>query len=123
MKTPMKTHPKTDSDELQRQAREHLLVRSQELRERLQRIRADLRREITPLPADAPDAAVVRGNDATLAAIGESASVELERIDNAIRRIDADMFAICEKCGGEIEAERLDAVPYATQCGDCARTS
>ncbi len=115
--------PKTDTDELQRHAREHLLARSNELRERLQRIRADLRREVTPLPADAPDAAVVRGNDAALAAIGESANTELERIDNAIRRIDADMFAICDKCGGEIAEARLDAVPYATQCGDCARAT
>lgn len=117
------THPNNDPDELQRHAREQLLARGQELRERLQRIAADLRREVTPLPADAPDAAVVRGNDATLAAIGESARVELERIDNAIRRIDADMFAICENCGEEIEAARLDAVPYATQCGECARTA
>jgi len=122
----MKHHPKThlnaDPDELQRVARAHLLVRSQELRERLERIRADLRRETTPLPADAPDAAVERGNDATLAAIGESADVELARIDNAIRRIDADLFGICESCSGEIEPERIDAVPYATLCSDCART-
>ncbi len=110
-----------DSDEMQRTAREHLLARGVELRERLNRVRADLRRELAALPADAPDASVARGNDAALEAIGEAARAELARIEAALRRIDADMFAICETCGHEIDAARLDAVPYATQCGACAR--
>jgi RNA polymerase-binding transcription factor DksA len=114
-------HPIHDSDEMQRTAREHLLARGAELRERLNRVRADLRRELAALPADAPDAAVARGNDAALEAIGDAARGELARIENALRRIDADMFAICERCGHEIEAARLDAVPYATHCGACAR--
>jgi RNA polymerase-binding transcription factor DksA len=114
-------HTNDDYDEMQRNARDHLLARGAELRDRLTRVRADLRREIAALPADAPDAAVARGNDAALEAIGEAAQAELDAIEKALRRIDADMFAICEKCGRDIELERLDAVPYATNCGACAR--
>ncbi|HET9559524.1 MAG TPA: TraR/DksA C4-type zinc finger protein [Actinomycetota bacterium] len=29
---------------------------------------------------------------------------------------DAGSFGRCEACGGPIEAERLDALPYATLC-------
>src|SRR5215211_7073700 len=33
-----------------------------------------------------------------------------------LSRIDAGSFGRCETCGAAIEAERLDALPYATLC-------
>ncbi|HEX3215016.1 MAG TPA: TraR/DksA C4-type zinc finger protein [Actinomycetota bacterium] len=30
--------------------------------------------------------------------------------------MDSGRFGRCEDCGGAIEAERLDALPYATLC-------
>jgi RNA polymerase-binding transcription factor DksA len=40
----------------------------------------------------------------------------IDKVEHALARIDAGGFGRCEACGGEIEAERLDALPYATLC-------
>jgi DnaK suppressor protein len=40
----------------------------------------------------------------------------IDKVQHALARIDAGGFGRCEVCGGPIEAERLDALPYATLC-------
>jgi RNA polymerase-binding protein DksA len=40
----------------------------------------------------------------------------LAAIDAALTRIDAGTYGRCERCGCEIEVERLEALPYATLC-------
>lgn len=40
----------------------------------------------------------------------------IDKVEHALGRIDAGTFGRCEACGGAIEAERLDALPYATLC-------
>ena len=40
----------------------------------------------------------------------------IDKVEHALARIDAGGFGRCEACGGPIEAERLDALPYATVC-------
>jgi RNA polymerase-binding protein DksA len=44
-----------------------------------------------------------------------------ERISNALFRIDEGTFGCCLGCGGEIDLERLEAVPYAEYCVQCER--
>jgi RNA polymerase-binding transcription factor DksA len=102
-----------------RGTRAWLLARSAELRDRVDRVRADLRREREPLPRDLPDAAIIVENDEVLHAIEDAARVELLRIRRALQRMDAGVFALCERCGDTIEPGRLRIVPYATHCGDC----
>jgi RNA polymerase-binding protein DksA len=45
----------------------------------------------------------------------------LAEIDAALERIDEGTFGICQTCGKPIGAERLEAVPYTTQCIECKR--
>jgi RNA polymerase-binding protein DksA len=45
----------------------------------------------------------------------------LTAIDAALGRIDAGTYGRCERCGKEIEEERLAAIPYATLCIDDKR--
>ena len=40
----------------------------------------------------------------------------IAKVEHALARIDTGRFGRCEACGGAIEAERLDALPYATLC-------
>jgi RNA polymerase-binding transcription factor DksA len=42
-------------------------------------------------------------------------------IGAALDRIEAGTFGQCERCGQEIPAGRLRALPYATHCLACAR--
>ena len=69
--------------------------------------------------------------------LGETASVTLDReidytleenegrvlaaIDRALKRIEDGAFGICQTCGRPIGDERLEALPYTTQCIDCKR--
>ena len=43
----------------------------------------------------------------------------LERLVQALKRIDDGTFGICSKCKNLIDHERLEAVPIATMCYDC----
>jgi RNA polymerase-binding transcription factor DksA len=43
-----------------------------------------------------------------------------DRVNAALERISNGQFGFCERCGGQISAERLDAVPYADFCAPCA---
>ncbi|MBN1675973.1 MAG: TraR/DksA C4-type zinc finger protein [Kiritimatiellae bacterium] len=43
----------------------------------------------------------------------------LFEIDDAIQRIDAGEYGICESCGEEIEPGRLQAIPFARNCVAC----
>ncbi len=43
----------------------------------------------------------------------------INKIKDALDRIDADEFGICEDCGEEISEARLRVRPVTTQCIDC----
>lgn len=52
------------------------------------------------------------------------ASNENERIrliEEAIERIEEGTYGECSVCDGKINVERLEAVPYAKLCIECAR--
>ena len=51
----------------------------------------------------------------------ENSESVLRSIDAALQRIEDGTFGICETCGQPISEERLEAIPYATQCIDCRR--
>lgn len=111
---------KTFTEDTLREAREKLLSRDALLRDRLERVQADLRRPRDPVPSSAPAAAVGREKDEVLAAIESSAYAERRRIKTALDRVEDDTLGLCAGCGREIEAARFVAVPYATHCKTCA---
>jgi RNA polymerase-binding protein DksA len=45
----------------------------------------------------------------------------LAAIDAALTRIDEGTYGRCERCGGPIEPDRLEALPWATLCIDDKR--
>lgn len=45
----------------------------------------------------------------------------LEDVEAALERIEAGSFGSCELCGREIPKQRLDALPQAATCIECAR--
>ena len=51
----------------------------------------------------------------------ESEATIVEAIDEALRRISGGTFGKCVSCGGMIAKPRLQALPYARHCIDCAR--
>jgi DnaK suppressor protein len=51
----------------------------------------------------------------------ENSEHVLAAINEALRRIEEGSFGVCRTCGEPISRERLEAIPYATQCIDCKR--
>lgn len=52
-------------------------------------------------------------------AISALQASHLEQIDQALARMEAGTYGLCEGCGGEIPVERLEAVPSAAYCVSC----
>jgi RNA polymerase-binding protein DksA len=69
-------------------------------------------------PGDMATATLDREIDYTLE---ENSERVLAAIDAALKRIDDGTFGTCQTCGRQLDSERLDALPYTTQCIDCKR--
>jgi DnaK suppressor protein len=44
----------------------------------------------------------------------------LNKIEEALRRLEESTFGYCFECGEEISERRLRALPFALRCKDCA---
>lgn len=64
-------------------------------------------------PADLGTATFSRESDLSLA---RNARDLLDRINDALKRIDEGTYGYCRVCGRPIERERLEAVPYTDLC-------
>ena len=54
-------------------------------------------------------------------ALRERSRADLGRVEAALRAIDAGTYGTCITCGQPIAPERLEAIPWAPTCIDCAR--
>jgi DnaK suppressor protein len=54
-------------------------------------------------------------------ALRDRSRADLGRVEGALRRLEAGSYGVCESCGNQIAPERLDAIPWAPMCIDCAR--
>ena len=77
------------------------------------------RGEITSVPTHPADQDV-EGLDSEIA-VAQNQEALLEQVDAALARIRAGTYGICEQCRCEIDAQRLQALPYASRCINCAR--
>ena len=48
-----------------------------------------------------------------------SHKVTLQKIDEALRKLDEGTYGICEDCGEAISEQRLKILPFAIYCTDC----
>jgi RNA polymerase-binding transcription factor DksA len=69
---------------------------------------------------DWEDLATEREGDEVLEGMGTSGQQEIRMIEAALARIEAGEYGFCMRCGTEIGAERLDALPFTPFCRDCA---
>jgi DnaK suppressor protein len=103
--------------------RHQLIDMLEELDERLGKITDDVKHTDTPLEQDFSEQAVENENNEVLDALGNAARTEVEKIKQAISRIDAGTYGICVNCGEPIKIERLSALPYANYCIRCAQAN
>lgn len=77
---------------------------------------AELEAELDQLIHD-PD--VILEDRDSMRAMVESARYRALGAQQALDRFEAGGYGRCERCGGEISAERLEALPDATTCISC----
>ncbi len=51
----------------------------------------------------------------------EEITDEVTEIDDAIVRMQAEQYGVCDRCGKEISFDRLEQFPYTRHCSNCAR--
>lgn len=54
-------------------------------------------------------------------ALRDRAIAQLKLTEAALARADAGTFGTCTRCGKQIAPDRLEALPWAEHCIDCAR--
>jgi len=67
-----------------------------------------------------PEGATLSQEWSRVAGLGAEAQRELREIDQALSRVDAGTYGICESCGRRIPVGRLRIRPMAARCVDCA---
>lgn len=56
-------------------------------------------------------------------ALRDRSRADLGRVEAALRALEAGTYGTCTSCGNAIVRERLEAIPWAPMCIDCARKS
>jgi DnaK suppressor protein len=97
-----------------------LVAKRDELEERVRRIDVHLRRRAEPLSADFEEQVVEQENLDALYAIESEGRLELQKVNQALARMERGEYGVCGRCGGSIAPERLAALPYADTCIHCA---
>jgi DnaK suppressor protein len=66
------------------------------------------------------EGAQVEHEEYTLRSVTDAQRKQLELIDAALARIESGDYGFCQDCGIDISARRLEALPFALYCTDCA---
>lgn len=101
--------------------RNHLITMLEELDEKLTKISDDVKHVDQAPQQDFSEQAVENENNEVLDALGNAARKEVEKIKQAIYKIDAGTYGKCIICGESIKPERLAALPYVNNCITCAQ--
>lgn len=94
-----------------------LQEQQQQYRQRIEALQRDLTREY---PADSGEQAQERENDEVMEALLLEARESLRQTESALQRLQDGSYGLCSGCGEKIAAARLEAMPDALMCIDCA---
>jgi DnaK suppressor protein len=112
-----KAAPKVDAKAENKKQRRDRLVSERELASNeLNRLRSQMQTEIEH-DADEGDPDIYEREK--LLAVIRTLEDKMESLDYAMKALDSGQYGTCERCGSEIGAERLKAMPGTTLCVKC----
>jgi DnaK suppressor protein len=97
-----------------------LLDRRSSIQERVQQLAAawqQLEERAIELEEEAQKVSITKPYDQ----LDESGKTEIEQIDLALIKMTVGEYGICEVCGDDISPKRLEVLPWARLCVECAR--
>lgn len=108
-----------DDDVLQ-ELRAQLVERRDEIHDRWRRIESDRRHQDRPLDKDLEEQSLELQNEEVLNQLDPALRGELRDILAALERMDEGEYGTCTECGDEIDVGRLEVLPSARMCIQCA---
>ncbi|MFD2206764.1 TraR/DksA family transcriptional regulator [Kiloniella antarctica] len=93
-------------------------ARMEDLGVRVDQIEHELRE---PHSQDFGENATESEGDEVLEGLEEAGLDEINQIRAALTRIKKESYGVCSGCGENIPEGRLEALPYATTCVNCAK--
>ena len=75
---------------------------------------------VEPSDDDFEERATEREGDEVLEQLGNAGLLEIAQIRAALRRIEEGTYGVCVECGEPIPGKRLEVVPHAPRCIQCA---
>jgi DnaK suppressor protein len=122
MKKDKNTRRRMTAEELER-VRQNLLKRKGELWQEINEdIEDDAREEYQELVQsirDGSDRALAELEETTVFSYVKLKVQEIEKIEEALKRMEAGKYGSCRSCGGWIRPDRLKVVPYSVRCRAC----
>ena len=94
-----------------------LKTKQQELLTRISAIENDFKKSRSQ---DFAEQTTESENDQVLDGIHHEAKIELRLVNEALQRLEQNLYGICSKCDQPINPERLHALPYINTCIKCA---
>jgi len=106
-------------------------LQTPDLRALLDQERADLHKQLEELgfadggsgltyDSNFADSSQVTAERGEAEALASTLKETLAEVEHAIEKLDEGTYGVCEDCGKEIPATRLDAMPSSRYCIDCA---
>lgn len=90
---------------------------------RIEAIQIDSHHKEEPVEKDFAEQATQSENDDVLSALDGEAQHMVMQINAALLRIDQGTYGLCVTCGEKIPEKRLEAIPFAEFCINCAEES
>lgn len=100
--------------------RQRLQADLAQLKRRADRIEDHQRNVGRELPMDSEDLASAMQGEEVVEALDELTHARIDAIEDALARLEAGVWGICQSCGDRIDPARLAAVPTARVCARCA---
>ena len=103
--------------------RSNLMELLEELDERLKQITGDVNVVEQTSDRDCSNHAMETEQVRTVETLNDSIRDEIDKVEQAISRIDSGTYGICLICGQPIKKEQLHTMPYSFECTHCAKKS
>ncbi len=101
--------------------RSNLLDMLEDLDGRLSKITEDVKHVDEPVSQDFAEQATEMENNEVLDSLGNITRDEMNKVKDAIARIDSGEYGLCVVCGEPIGQKRLEILPFSDKCIKCAQ--
>jgi RNA polymerase-binding transcription factor len=91
-----------------------------EFTQRIDALSSDIHHKEEAVEKDFAEQATQSENDEVLNALDNEARTMVIQINKALLRIKNERYGVCTSCGSNINEQRLQTIPYAALCIECA---